>query len=282
MNKKLKMNIKHIIYTRFSNVAFGFTEEELLNEVRLTEKLNIFINNTYPSMMSQTNQNFEWVIQVHDNIPKKIYDGLKLLKKITVIKNSECGNVINWSFERFVTKDTDFVVTTRLDDDDMLHLNSIDQIQNSFNQKTLLKVFGFGNGCSSYSNEFFEMSPDYNNQGFIALGLSIIYNYKIYGNIKLTVLNTGGIHVNFKNSILDNWIPIFNKINKIPVEYLESDNFWENKINPYPSYIYNRNDFSDSKRKTGDSFKPHFTNLVVDHSVITKYFNLVPSESRLD
>lgn len=267
------MNIKHIFYTRFSNVAFGFTEAELLNEFRLDEKFKIFINNTYPSMMNQTNQNFEWVIQVHDDIPIKIYDKLKSLEKIIVIKNSEIGNISDWTFKNFITQDTDFIMTSRIDDDDMLHINSVEQIQNSVDNDTLIKVFGFGNGCSHYNNEYFEMSPNYNEQGFIAIGLSVGYNIKIYGDVKLMVSNTRGVHVDFKNSIIEYWLPIFNKIKLVPEEYLNSEKFWEKKINPFPSYVYNRNEFSDTKRKMKDSFRPHFSDIKIDETVINKFFN---------
>jgi hypothetical protein len=269
------MEIKHIIYTRFSNVAFGFTDEELLNENRLEKKLEIFLKKTYQSMINQTNLNFEWVILVHDNIPKKIYDRLIDLNKLIVVKNSEVGNIVNWTFNYFDLSNIDYIITSRLDDDDLLHVNAINQIQQSINNETLLKVFGFNNGCSFYENKYFEMSPDYKGLGFIALGMSLIYNYKIYNKIKLTVLNMGGMHVNFKQTLIDNWIPKFNEIKSINDDYLKSENFWMDKTNKFPSYIYNRNDYSDSKRKMKDNFKPHFSNFEVGEDIIKKHFKFL-------
>jgi hypothetical protein len=264
------MKIKHIIYTRFSNSAFGFDEKILLDENRLKSKLDIFLEMTYPSIINQSVNNFEWVLLVHEKIPNKIYDEILKLN-LKVVKNDEYSNLIRWTFENFDFSDTDYLITSRIDD--LLHKDAVKQIQESISESTLIKVFGFSNGCSHYNKNFYEMNPNYYNSGFIALGLSVIYNYKIYKNSHFSVLNLCGTHSNFRESMKKTYSEIASKIKEIPDTYFNSLEFWEEKNNEFPSYIYNRNELSDSKRKVGtNKFKPHFSDKRIDSEIIKKYF----------
>lgn len=266
------MKLKHIIYTRFSNNPFGFDEKTLLDENRLKSKLDIFLKMTYPSITNQSVSNFEWILLVHEKIPKNIYDELLKLN-LKVVKNDEYSNLTRWTFENFDFSDTDYLITTRIDDDDLLHTNAVKQIQESITESTLIKVFGFSNGCSLYNKDFYEMNLNYNHNGFIALGLSVIYNYKIYKNSHFSVLNLCGFHSNFRENMKKTYSEIASKIKEIPDRYFDSTDFWEEKNNEFPSYIYNRNDLSDSKRKAGvNKFKPHFSDKRIDSEIIKKYF----------
>ena len=120
----------------------------------LLERQTLFEKFTLPSVLSQTNQNFEWILMSDTRTPdsfKKVLDAYP-----ATVVYGDFVDIKSWSSDRhktrfnrgvqleyavapalkeyLETKEADYVVTTRLDNDDAISTNHIDKIQKCVEQ----------------------------------------------------------------------------------------------------------------------------------------------------
>ena len=140
---------KHILITRFNlskkwdSDKFGNT---ILDENWLKDRYELFENYCLPSIKAQTNKNFEWWVY----FDKETDDFYK--EKNNTIK-SEFPNFIPFYeesyddfehnlpldlFNKIKIEDKEWLITSRLDNDDMLANDTIDVIQKGFENKDML------------------------------------------------------------------------------------------------------------------------------------------------
>lgn len=137
------MIFKHFLATRF-NVRIGGWDttkngEMLLDENWMDNRFELFENYCFPSVLNQSNQNFTWCIYF-DLYTNKVYK--EKIKKLTecypnirifyIDSISELKpHLIN--FIKLSEIDAcDYVITSRLDTDDLLHMNYIKVVQQLF------------------------------------------------------------------------------------------------------------------------------------------------------
>lgn len=119
--------LKHFLFTNF---GVGITDELWLNY-----RLDIFINTAIPSIIAQSNQNFEWHIFIDGRILGCHRVKLENVKRR--LDNLHIHEVFDYSrISREITRitsasDCKTLLTSRLDDDDCLHVEAIDFIQKS-------------------------------------------------------------------------------------------------------------------------------------------------------
>lgn len=258
------MNIKHYIITRFSSSTFGYSLEELLNINRLNEKVDMFINTSYKSLKFQTNQNFEHILLLHKDCPKVIIERLECLDVTLTFENNANKYIKSKDVSMY-----DYLITTRLDDDDMLYKNAVKDIQTFSNIK--FRVVGFQNGCTlEYKkNRPFIFSSNYANKGMIALGMSLIQNLNLYPKVEYTIYS--GDHTKFKNVIIDKICDSY-MLDKND-SYFETEIFWKCIKKDYPLFIYTRHKKSDSYRKAKIK-KLHFTTIAFNYNFLKDMFEL--------
>ncbi len=129
---------KHIIITRFN---IPMENINIASPKWLKHRFHLFENYCLPSIKNQTNKNFVWFVYFDKNTPEFFK------KKIKIIQNSYPVFipffVSNYDlFTKNLPKDIfsqlnkePYVITTRLDNDDVLHKNAVNTIQEYFVKK---------------------------------------------------------------------------------------------------------------------------------------------------
>jgi len=136
---------KHYLITRF-NLRVDIWNVTKNNELLLTDewmdnRMWLFENFCFPSVVAQTNQNFEWLLYFDTNT-KEVYKK----KILELIKNQPNFKVIFvdampsfmpelLKFIAQQTKDKPYLITTRIDNDDSIHVDFINEVQKQFNQQ---------------------------------------------------------------------------------------------------------------------------------------------------
>ena len=121
--------IQHIIITQFSyrgayKGAMGSYDP--LKKENLDRRFNLFELGCLPGMLNQENQNFTWILIVDKDLPPEYKQRLtKLLAKhheshLINFQDIETFQTFKW-LKPFIKPGCEFLLTTKLDDDDMLY-----------------------------------------------------------------------------------------------------------------------------------------------------------------
>lgn len=152
-----KQPYKHFVITRFNIKAnYGCKLKNpdnnpmyrILDEDYLEERFSIFEKYTLQSMINQTNQNFTWLILFHKNTPVKFKEIIQQLKKKFNFEDLYFDDDDKFNFSDYINKheDNNWFVTTRIDNDDMLAEDYIDQIQEYANNNLHTCIISFERG----------------------------------------------------------------------------------------------------------------------------------------
>ncbi len=136
---------QHFLITRFNlrNPKWDVTKnnESLLNEDWMINRMWLFENFCMPSVVNQTNKNFTWLLyfdtttsdnfkeiiskitQRHSNISVFFIDGMPSFK----------GEIQQYILNN--TKNYSHIITSRIDNDDCIHKDFINEIQLKFNSQ---------------------------------------------------------------------------------------------------------------------------------------------------
>lgn len=103
-----------------------FTRSDYPKEYKdLDYRIKIFKEHTLPSILNQTNQNFKWIIKTTN---QEFIKECKDYNNIIIVNNLE---------EYFISS-KEWMIMTRLDNDNALENNYINEIQKCFNKKEML------------------------------------------------------------------------------------------------------------------------------------------------
>ena len=153
---------KHYIITRFNLRAkeWQFTKNstKVLDENWLKNRFELFEKYCLPSLLSQTNKNFEWVIYFDTETPAFYKDKIEVYRQ----KLPNLVPVFVENMELFLpsiqahikNNNQEYVITTRLDNDDCVSKYFVDEIQKNFNKQTY-EALDFVDGYS------LQISPDF-------------------------------------------------------------------------------------------------------------------------
>jgi hypothetical protein len=183
INENISRNsMTHYLITRFS-VEFEYMRTtNTFDRKRLDSRFHLFKNICYPSVMNQINKNFTWLILIDRKLPNNYID---LLYSI-IHKNTKINiKVIEWDVKNslgnldWINPNTDNVMTTRLDDDDAMHPNTIDVIQQYYNspRKYIIEFITFPYGVKTNP---YKKTITHFFRPFIAIGLTMITNVKYF------------------------------------------------------------------------------------------------------
>ena len=143
--------MNHYLITRFNlrTEEWRHTRQgaDVLTDCWLEERFRLFENYCLPSVAQQTNPNFTWCVFFDIETP------LKFRKKIEKF-TQQCASftpiyiksmaLLNQSFIEFIENNKKhyfpFVITTRLDNDDIIHKDFIDVVQNRFKLRDNLVI----------------------------------------------------------------------------------------------------------------------------------------------
>jgi len=180
----------HFIITRFSILdkdtrLFRLTREtrknniksKLFNKERLDFKFDVFDKMTYPSIQSQTDQNFTWLIYTSKYLPETYKDRLERYreKNILILYVENFKDMFSDVKQRL--KKVDNYISLRLDDDDGLNPQFLETLNKYNTPGTIVSFpkglkFKYKNG-----NIIFNKRPVYEKR--VAAGLAAI-NFNVY------------------------------------------------------------------------------------------------------
>jgi hypothetical protein len=143
--------MKHFILTRFNlknelwkNSSDG--SPKALSEEWLNNRFNLFETYCLPSVRNQINKNFIWILifdsETPENFRKQIAELIKNDLNIKTIFVNGFKNLIPSLVSEIApfVKGEKHIITTRLDNDDIIHKDFVDTIQHMYQPKTNLTI----------------------------------------------------------------------------------------------------------------------------------------------
>lgn len=197
------LSIKHYIIIRFYCFNMNRTDEQLFDYNLLHYAVNIFKKYTLKSLENQTNKNFEIVFMIHNKIDinhmaiQELYN-IQSNLKINIIRLNDINNFIKEN-----SNDCDFFITTRIDHDDLIYNNAVEEIQSKCDIKIPFYFEGYVNGITMINNDYknsCKFYSKYNDEfGSMSIFQSLIINKKILPNCINNVYL--GSHTEVSNNI---------------------------------------------------------------------------------
>ena len=178
-------NIVHLLLTRF-NLAIHFGCEKRpdskcpdfpwLDEEYLSKRFEIFEKWTYPSIKNQTDNNFKWIVLFHRETPKRFKQRIKCYEEnmdnfeAWFLNDDESHDYDKIIYEYIKkTYPLEQVITTRIDNDDLVHKTFIESIKKDFTYKNTMEVLTYQNGLQYDAKGGILLKYDYINNHFLSL-----------------------------------------------------------------------------------------------------------------
>lgn len=161
---------KHFIITQFNLRKFPSGAKAEADWVNWTQdRIKLFDSYCLPSFLNQSNKNFTWLIYFDSKTPQKFNDLLKKLDEVSFVKLCFAD-----SFNHFMVKytedikklssNTEWIITSRCDNDDALQKDAVNTIQNNFIQKdefliSLASGYTLSIADNTLAHYYYPMSP---------------------------------------------------------------------------------------------------------------------------
>ena len=161
---------KHFIITQFNLRKLPYRAKVETDWVKWTQdRIKLFNRYCLPSFLNQSNKNFTWLIYFDSKTPQQFNHLLKELNDISFVKLCFAD-----SYDHFMVKyiedieklssNTEWIITTRCDNDDALQKDAVNTIQNNFIQKdefliSLASGFTLDVMDNTLSHYYYPMSP---------------------------------------------------------------------------------------------------------------------------
>jgi hypothetical protein len=140
------MNYKHFIITRFNlrvnlpSMSKDKSGNEVLTAEWLEHRLRLFMNYCLPSVVNQSTYNFLWIIYFDENTPESIKaknsslenEYKNILKIIYADGYDDFLRHYSTDILSLCPEGLSHVITTRLDNDDIVHTDFVKRIQDQF------------------------------------------------------------------------------------------------------------------------------------------------------
>ena len=247
-NSNLK--IIHLIITRFAINLFPIndsTKEFTLNGLRVMQKYLL------PSLENQSCKDFIWILMIGNKA------NITSLKSLFNFNNSFQWHIIYTkdirNFLRNITKGFDVLITTRIDYDDLIYYDAINDIRKEININKPILLHGYNRGVYYFEldNKYYDFEYKSRNGAFSIFESLIIVLNKV--NDTYTIYDIG-YHDQVKKNLLKNY---------------KSYGIKELKYQPYifdsgaPKFVYVRQNYSWTYNRTKR----------IKKSLKSKKFNLI-------
>ncbi len=161
---------KHFIITQFNLRKFPYgniTETEWINWTQ--DRIKLFKTYCLPSFLNQSNKNFTWLIYFDTKTPQKFNYLHEELNNISFVKLLFADGYHQF-MEKYIgdikklSDNTEWIITSRCDNDDTLHKDAVNAIQNNFIQKdefliSLASGYTLNIIDNTLSHYYYPMSP---------------------------------------------------------------------------------------------------------------------------
>lgn len=147
---KSKSKFQHFLITRF-NVKVRFNKGNGTNPEWIAHRWPFFFKSCLPSIKSQTVKGFTWIVLFDADTPEdwkeKINAASKGVFEPVWTTMRFCPRLVREVVQDRVQEDTEYLITSRLDSDDMISQDYIARIQAVFNNQRRLFI-NFKNGIT--------------------------------------------------------------------------------------------------------------------------------------
>ncbi|MBL6447565.1 hypothetical protein JMN32_14700 [Fulvivirga sp. 29W222] len=207
----------HIVITRFNIKNHEWLVDKLGKEVRtdqwMEHRIDLFKKICYPSLANQTVTNFKWVIFLDSDTKPIFRQQLEALMSrhssfyIRYLNGiDEFNERLKDQIKPLIDEGSEYLITTRIDNDDAFRDDYIERIQQSFLPQELVAInFPKGLQWSIKNNQLFEVYNESN--PFISLIEHLKRNSEI-----LTVFHREHRH--------------YFELGDFPLEQVSSDHLW--------------------------------------------------------
>ena len=157
----------------------------------------------FPSLENQSCKEFKWVLMLGDEA------NITYIKSLLDAKNSFESIVIYEkdikNFIRNITKGYDILITTRIDYDDRIYYDAVNDVRKAINIYKPMIVYGYDSGLNYYEkdNTYYEFNYSYYNQGVMSIFVSLIVVLKNV-NDTYTIYDLGS-HIQVRKRIIDSY-----------------------------------------------------------------------------
>lgn len=187
----------HLLITRL-NVGYieRCASKGVDPNIWINNRLDLFLNYTLSSILKQSEKSFHWVIFVDFettiSILEKLKYNLKLYPNIELKKYS--GSFGDWrkqvknSVAEIIPEDIEYLISTRIDSDDIVHFDFIKTIQSHFGNQNYLPL-NFDKGYlleassgiiskkSNFSNPFVSLIEKKSEKGYLTVYHKMHHEY---------------------------------------------------------------------------------------------------------
>lgn len=230
--------MNHFLITRFNlkNPYWRNQDKEyyVLSNEWLDERFEIFETYCLPSVKSQSQQNFIWLVFFDIDTPKNYINKINSktnefsnFKPIFIDGFKELSNAVKHQIELLQSSYEDYFITTRLDNDDIIHRDFIKTIQNLYVPKpnTVIDLrMGYQVILQNQNTtEIRDFKSDYN--PFLSIVTNLVdfdnimsqqHDYwKIYPNVIVNDKDHLWIQLIHKGNKLNRTLKTLKKVNKI-------------------------------------------------------------------
>ena len=168
------MKYKHLIFTRF-NLQYELDSDLHLQAAWLDERFRLFEQYCLPSIVGQTDLHFTWVILSSNQTPDRYKNRLSSYAEcyrnvqIEYCDYYEDVNVLYKAMGDRYVEDNDFLLSTRIDSDDMLAVDFVATLQ-SYVQSHLSTdaVLSFPNGVQWFEKDKMAFAVSYSQNHFLS------------------------------------------------------------------------------------------------------------------
>ena len=218
--------IIHLIITRFSmefyNKEFSkkiYRKDYILNGIRVLKQY------LFPSLENQSCKNFTWILMLGNKA------NITYIKSLLNFNNSFETKIIYQKdikkFVRNISKGYDVLITTRIDYDDRIYYDAVNDVRKAININRPMILYGYNRGVYYFelNDKYYDFYYNYKNEGVMSIFISLItvlnkvndtytvYDLGIHILIRKTLLEKyksfGIKELNYEPAIFDNGAPKF-------------------------------------------------------------------------
>lgn len=167
----------HYLVTRFNVIINGNGPEFIQSDARTSsweiERTRLFETFCAPTVSMQSNQNFTWLIycdtHTSEEILKRIRAATHLKKSVHIVPVSSFDELLLHLRQLTGLCTTPFVITSRLDNDDGIGINFINDIQSNFVPEDLIILNPLSGVNYNVSSNILTLHRYYPNNSFTSL-----------------------------------------------------------------------------------------------------------------
>ena len=197
-----KIKIRHLIITRFMMEfpdrkkfkKIMFTEDYIKNSIRVMKKY------LFPSLENQSCKDFIWILKIGNDAD---IDHIKSLLNFN--KKFKSNYIYEKDLKNYVrdsSKGYDILITTRIDYDDRIYYNAVNDARKQIDINKPVFLHGYNKGLYYFEGlDKYSIFYDDNDKGFMSIFISLIVNLKKV-NDTINVYDLG-LHGLVKKNLLE-------------------------------------------------------------------------------